>query len=97
MTDPATARHAIHHAACRGRNTKSIAAYLATSRQTLHTTLRRWIEEGRLGLEDKSPGPKPGFRAVDLKTMTTIEKKQKRIRAWAALGCMPPYSAWVSG
>ncbi len=50
---------------------------MATSRQTVHTTLRRWIEEGRLGLEDKRPGPKPGFRAVDLKTMAMIEKKQQ--------------------
>jgi putative transposase len=77
MTDPATARHAIITLHAEGWNAKSIAAYLATSRQTVHTTLRRWIEEGRLGLEDKSPGPKPGFRAVDLKTMTTIQKEQK--------------------
>jgi transposase len=77
MTDPATARHAIITLHAEGWNAKSIAAYLATSRQTVHTTLRRWIEEGRLGLEDKSPGPKPGFRAVDFKTMTTIEQKQQ--------------------
>jgi hypothetical protein len=39
MTDPATARHAIITLHAEGWNAKSIAAYLATTRRTVHTTL----------------------------------------------------------
>ena len=44
--DPAAARHAIVQLHVDGWTAKSIAGYLATSRQTVHATLKRWIAEG---------------------------------------------------
>ncbi len=36
-----------------GWNVKSIAPYLKTARSTVYRTLRRWIEEGLTGLDDR--------------------------------------------
>src|SRR5579871_580272 len=47
-------RLAIIHLHVEGWKIKRIAEYLGVSRQTVHTTLRRWIEEGVAGLADKS-------------------------------------------
>jgi putative transposase len=68
-TDPAARRLAIIRLHAEGWNAKSIAQYLGTSRQTVHTTLRRWIDEGVLGLDDKSHARKDGVRKVDLRAI----------------------------
>jgi len=47
IADPADARHAVITLHDEGWNAKSIAAYLKTSRQTVHAILRRWVEDGR--------------------------------------------------
>jgi transposase len=77
IAEPAERRLAIVRLHAQGWNVQSIAAYLETSRQTVHTTLRRWVEEGVRGLEDKSHARRPGARAVDLRTMSTIRQLQE--------------------
>src|SRR5215211_7179641 len=45
IADPTQRRLAVVRLHVEGWNAKSIAAYLETSRQTVHTTLKRWAEE----------------------------------------------------
>jgi putative transposase len=66
-----------------GWNAKSIGAHCGTSRQTVHTVLRPWVEEGWLVLDEKTRGPKPGFRTVDFPTMAQIKKVQENPRLGA--------------
>jgi len=77
IADPADARHAVVTLHYEGWNSKSIAAYLKTSRQTVHAILRRWVEEGRFGLDDKAPGPKPGVRKAGFRAVAAIKTLQK--------------------
>jgi len=79
IADPAAARHAIVQLHTDGWNAKSIAAYLQASRQTVHTTLTRWIDEGVLGLADKSHA-RTGVRKVDLRAITAIRELQENPR-----------------
>lgn len=62
IPDPYNRRHAIVSLHAEGWNAKSIAAYLETSRFTVHQTLRRWVEEGVEGLEPRSRARKDGVR-----------------------------------
>ena len=57
-----------------GWNAKSIAGYLETSRQTVHTTLKRWAEEQFAGLHDKSHVPHHPDRKTTLKAMHEVKK-----------------------
>jgi len=77
IAHPADARHAVITLHDEGWNSKSIAAYLKTSRQTVHAILRRWVEEGRFGLDDKAPGPKPGVRKAGFRAVAAIKTLQK--------------------
>ena len=77
VADPAEARLAIIRLHSEGWTRTSIAAYLQTSRQTVHTTLRRWIEEGVYGLDDKSHARKAGVRKVDLRVMALVRELQE--------------------
>jgi len=93
IPDPADARLAIVRLHLEGWNAKSIAAYLATSRVTVHATLHRWVEEGVAGLADKSHAPKHPARKVTFKAMLAIKDLQENpeLGAWrmhAALGQM---------
>jgi putative transposase len=56
-----------------GWTAKNIAGYLETSRQTVHTTLKRWAEEQFAGIEDKSHA-RTGVRKVDLKAVQEVKK-----------------------
>jgi transposase InsO family protein len=56
-----------------GWNAKSIAGYLEVSRQTVHTTLKRWAEEQFAGIEEKSHA-RTGVRKVDLKAVQEVKK-----------------------
>lgn len=56
-----------------GWTVKNIADYLETSRQTVHTTLKRWAQEQFAGLEDKSHA-RTGVRKVDLKAVQEVKK-----------------------
>jgi len=77
FTDPAERRLAIIRLHAEGWTVSSIAAYLETSRPTVYTTLRRWIEEGVRGLDDKPPMPKHPKRKADLRVMNEVRKLQE--------------------
>ena len=55
----------------------SIAEYLGTSRQTVHTTLKRWAEEQFAGLEDKPHTRKRLALKTDLKAMHAVKQLQE--------------------
>jgi len=76
IMDAAERRLAIIRLHIEGWNTTSIAAYLHISRTTVHTTLRRWIEEGVRGLEDKSHANTHRVRKVTLATQATVRQLQ---------------------
>ncbi len=83
-------RHAIVTLHAEGWNIKTIAEYLKIDRHTVYKTLRRWIEEGVAGLDDKSRARKDGVRKVDLKTIATVKELQQNpmlgeLRVHAAL------------
>jgi transposase InsO family protein len=50
---------------------------LGTSRQTVHTTLRRWAEEQFSGLEDKPHTRKQRALKTDLKAMQAVKRLQE--------------------
>lgn len=74
--DPAQRRHNIVQLHAEGWSITSIAEYLATSRQTVYTTLKRWVKEGVKGLDDKSRARKAP-RVVTLEIANEIRKKQE--------------------
>ena len=77
IPDPAERRLAIIRLHSEGWTKQSIAGYLETSRETVYATLRRWIEEGVYGLDDKSHARKPGVRKVDLRTIALVRELQE--------------------
>jgi len=76
IADPAERRLAVVRLHAEGWKVASIAEYLATSRQTVYTTLKRWVEEGVRELEDKSRARKAP-RVVTLDIANEIRKKQE--------------------
>jgi len=46
-------------------------------RSTVHRVLRRWVEEGVDGLEDRPHGRPPGVRRVDLKAIEAVRRLQR--------------------
>lgn len=77
ILDPAERRLAVVRLHAEGWGVTCIAAYLHTSRQTVHATLRRWVEEGVAGLDDKSSAPKQPARKTDLRAMNAVRKLQQ--------------------
>src|SRR6266567_8585405 len=73
MDDPVERRRTIIKLHSEGWTVKNIAGYLETSRQTVHTTLKRWAQEQFAGLEDKSH-TRTGVRKVDLKAVQEVKK-----------------------
>jgi putative transposase len=73
---PEQRRHAVIRLHAQGWSTSTIARYLDVSRPTIYEILKRWVQEGVLGLPDKSHAntSKPG---VDLPTRNLIRKKQE--------------------
>jgi transposase len=62
IEDPAERRLAVIRLHAEGLRVTSIAKSLETSRQTVYTVLKRWIDEGVRGLDDKSHAPKHAIR-----------------------------------
>jgi transposase len=60
-----------------GWSVKAIVGYLKTSKPTVYRALRRWIEEGMEGLDDKKRGQKGGVRKVDLKAIDAVRRLQE--------------------
>ncbi len=73
IDDPVERRRTILTLHSEGWTPTSIAGYLETSRQTVHTTLKRWAEEQFAGLEDKSRA-RTAMRKVDLKAVQEVKK-----------------------
>jgi len=73
IDDPIERRRTILTLHSEGWTPTSIAGYLETSRQTVHTTLKRWAEEQFAGLDDKSRA-RTGVRKVDLKAVQEVKK-----------------------
>lgn len=85
MPDPAERRRVVVRLHADGWNATSIAAYLDTSRQTVHTTLKRWAEEGFRGLPNKGRTPQRLRRKVDLRAVTEVRRiayRNTKIGAW---------------
>jgi putative transposase len=82
--DPPTRRRGIIRLHAEGWHPKSIADYLQTSRQTVHTTLNRWVDEGVRGLPNKSSAPQQPWRKVDFTAMNAVRR----------LGHNPGLGAW---
>ena len=74
--DPAQRRHNIVQLHAEGWSVASIAEYLQVSKQTVYTTLKRWVQEGVKGLDDKSHARKAP-RKVTLEVANEIRKKQE--------------------
>jgi putative transposase len=90
ILDPTERRLAIVRLHAEGWAVKSIANYLQTSRPTVYATLRRWIAEGVIGLDDKPHTRKRIALETDLKAMTEVRRLQENpelgeIRIHAAL------------
>lgn len=66
MTDSFERRRVIIQLHAEGWNAKSVAGYLEPSRQTVHSTLKRWAEEQFAGLHDKSHAPHQPARKTTL-------------------------------
>jgi len=76
IPDPAERRLAVIRLHAEGWSVTSIAEYLATSRQTVYATLKRWVKEGVRGLDDKSHARKAP-RGTTLEVMNEIRKRQE--------------------
>ena len=76
IADPADRKLAVIRLHSEGWSITSIAEYLQTTRATVYATLRRWIEEGVAGLEEKSRARK-GPRKVTLAVQNEIRKLQE--------------------
>ena len=77
IADPSQRRLAIVRLHVEGWNATSIAAYLETSRQTVHTTLKRWAEEEFAGMPDKSRAPHRRGTKVTLRAIATVKELQE--------------------
>ncbi|MBV9282493.1 MAG: helix-turn-helix domain-containing protein [Chloroflexi bacterium] len=75
--EPADRRLAIIRLHAEGWTVTSIAAYLGTNRPRVYETLRRWVEEGVQGLEDKPHIPRTPRRKVDLEAINAVRKLQE--------------------
>jgi putative transposase len=77
IADPVERRLAIVRLHSEGWIVSRIASYLDVDRTTVYRTLRRWIDEGVWGLDDKRPGARRGSRKVDLATMRLVRELQE--------------------
>jgi putative transposase len=77
IADPAERRRVIIRLHAEGWMPLSIAEYLGTSRQTVHTTLKRWAAEQFAGLEDKSHARHKRALKTDLRAMHAVKRLQE--------------------
>ncbi len=67
IEDPVERRRTIVRLHAEGWNAKSIAAYLATSRTTVHITLKKWAQEQFAGIAEHSRAPHQPARKTTMK------------------------------
>lgn len=60
-----------------GWTDKAIAGYLKVNRSTVYRVIRRWVEEGPVGLEDKPRGRPKGVQKVDLRAILAVKEIQE--------------------
>ena len=77
IADAAERRRVIIRLHAEGWMPLSIAEYLGTSRQTVHTTLNRWAAEQFAGMEDKSHARHNRALKTDLKAMNAVKRLQE--------------------
>jgi transposase InsO family protein len=77
IPDPVQRRLAIVRLHAEGWSVRSIAAYLRTNRPRVYKTLKRWIEEGVRGLEDKSHARLGPTHKADLRMVEAVRKLQQ--------------------
>jgi putative transposase len=93
IPEPRERRTAVVSLHSEGWSAKTIAGYLGTHKSTVYRVLRRWIEEGEEGLEDKPYGRPAGVRKVDLTAIEAVRRLQQNpelgeFRVHAALAQM---------
>ena len=91
--EPKERRRAIVALHAEGWTVKAISWYMRINRDTVYAALKRWVEEGEAGLEDKKRGQKGGVRKVTLRAMDAARRLQEnlglgefRVRAALAQG-----------
>ncbi len=77
MEDPAERRRVMLRLHASGWMPHSIADYLGISRQTVHSTLRRWAEEQFAGLPDKPHSRKRAALKTDLQALHCVKRLQE--------------------
>src|SRR5215207_10937407 len=77
MEEPAERRRAVVALHAEGWSAKTVAGYLQVHHSTVHRVLRRWVEEGVEGLEDRPHGRPQGVRKVDLKAIDAVRRLQQ--------------------
>ncbi len=77
IPNPRERRTAVVKLHARGWSVKAIAGYLKITRDTVYRTLKRFIEEGEAGIEDKKRGRPRGAFKVNLKAMDAVRRLQK--------------------
>ena len=75
--DPKERRAAVVALHSEGWAPRSIAGYLRAHRSTVYRILRRWVEEGVGGLDDRPHGRPTGVRKVDLKAIEAVRRLQE--------------------
>jgi putative transposase len=93
IPQPTDRRLAVVSLHSEGWSAKSIAGYLRTHKSTVYRVLKRWIEEGEEGLEDRPHGRPKGVRKVTLKDIEAVRRLQQNpelgeFRVHAALAQM---------
>lgn len=76
MPRAAERRMAVVRLHAEGWNVKIIASYLKTTRSTVYRALKRWIEDGVEGLDDR-PNTGGGVRKADLKAYAAVRRLQE--------------------
>ena len=79
IADPAARRLAVIRLHSEGWQNTSIAEYLQVDRRTVYAVLRRWVEEGVAGLDDRSHA-RVGLRKTTLRTIATVKELQENPR-----------------
>jgi putative transposase len=88
IPEPAERRRAVVALHAEGWSAKAVAGYLRVHRSTVHRALRRWVEEGVEGLENRPHSRPSGVRKVDLKAVRRLQRNPNlgAFRVHAALG-----------
>lgn len=74
IADPYQRRRAIVDLHAAGWSITNISGYLGTPRHRVYAVLRRWVEEGHAGLDDKSRTPHYPARKTTLKAINEVRK-----------------------